>query len=172
MNSEFEGAKKLIKLIVTHYDFANEDELIDLWKTKYSVNASYEKMSKADLQALCKEQNLKVTGTKAILIERLTQGKNESIKKQPSKKKPLPALLQKLQRAQTEICISRNAFNHYEHADTHFIFDELTKKVIGKQNEDGTIKPLTIEDYDICKQNQFDFDLPGSFEVSEIEEED
>lgn len=58
------------------------------------------------------------------------------------------------------ISIRRNNFNNYEHPETGIVFDSKTKNAIGKQNDDGTIEPLTADLIDICNQYKFTYDLP------------
>lgn len=56
--------------------------------------------------------------------------------------------------------LRKNKFNNYEHLETKFIFDKTTKKVIGKQLDDGTIIELTIEDIEVCKKYRFKYLIP------------
>lgn len=58
--------------------------------------------------------------------------------------------------------IQRNKYNNYEHSETHFIFDELTHHVIGKQKE-NEIEQLNITDIELCKQLNFKYKLPLKF---------
>jgi len=59
--------------------------------------------------------------------------------------------------------IRKNEFNNYEHAETKFVFDQKTKKVIGVQTVEevegkriGKIRELSVEDILECKKR----DLP------------
>ena len=49
------------------------------------------------------------------------------------------------------ISIRRNQFGNHAHPETGLIFDIKTKKVIGKQNDDGSIEELTAKDIAFCK---------------------
>jgi len=53
----------------------------------------------------------------------------------------------------------RSAKN-FEHKETSFVFNEKTKKVVGKQNPDGTITPLTVEDINMCNKFKFEYQIP------------
>ena len=44
----------------------------------------------------------------------------------------------------------KNEDDNFEHKETGFVIDPKTKKVFGKQNEDGEVLELTIEDIDLC----------------------
>jgi hypothetical protein len=55
------------------------------------------------------------------------------------------------------ITLRKNKFGNYEHDETQFVFDKETKDVIGKQDINGEIIKLTIEDIDICKRMSFKF---------------
>lgn len=56
--------------------------------------------------------------------------------------------------------IMQNAFGNYEHKETGFIFDSNTDEVIGKQDPDGTITPLSVNDIELCKENNWLFKVP------------
>jgi len=49
------------------------------------------------------------------------------------------------------VCIvKKNKFNNYEHEKTGFLFNGETRKVYGKQRNDGSVAPLTAEDAEVC----------------------
>lgn len=134
-----------------------------------SMNLS--KMSKNELVDLCKAKGYKITGTKAELVERLTsspslQSKNvKSIGvEKPCKKIGVsePMVISKLTSDVPTISIRKNAFGNYEHSGTSFLFDDKTRKVIGKQNDDGTIANLTRDDMDTCNKYKFCFEIPDN----------
>ena len=54
----------------------------------------------------------------------------------------------------------KNKFGNFEHVPTGFVFDNKTDEAIGKQNNDGTIQPLTLNDIELCKENNWCF-RPG-----------
>jgi hypothetical protein len=128
------------------------------------------KCNKAELVALCKAHGHKCSGTKSILMNRLL-GKNESPTTSPkiaNKKtkssqqasvKATP-VVKKLTANIPNILIRRNQFNNYEHPETGLIFNNDTKIVIGKQNDDGSVDPLTEEDIDQCNAFKFKFKIP------------
>ena len=60
----------------------------------------------------------------------------------------------------TSVTIERNKFNNYEHSATRFVFDRATEQVIGKQNSNGNIDPLTKDDIEICNKHKFKYTLP------------
>jgi len=53
--------------------------------------------------------------------------------------------------------IMKNKFENYEHKETGFIFDPKTDEVIGKQHPDGSIIPLSVNDIELCKENNWSF---------------
>ena len=119
------------------------------------------KLKRVELVQLCKERKLAVSGTKEVLIGRLTGNVTVSV----SKKKKT-ASQTKVQGARANLAIERaranrvaivarrNAHGNYEHAETKFIFDKETKKVIGKQVDDRVVH-LNMTDLDICRENNF-----------------
>ena len=161
------------------------------------------KCTKNELQALCRTRGLKVTGTKEQLVERLlgkevreekkekkekkTSKEKETVKKSSkeskkttSKQVSQTSLLKKLNSEVQTLAIRRNAFGNLEHPETHFVFDKETKKVFGKQLEDGKISDLTAEDIEECKKFKFNYNIPVNLnkkegldkvKVQEVEEE-
>ena len=59
----------------------------------------------------------------------------------------------------TKIQLKRNSFNNYEHVDTGLIFN-TNNQVIGRQNNDGNLIELTIDDINLCKEYNLDYILP------------
>lgn len=150
------------------------------------------KAKKPEIQALCRQRNLKTTGTKEELIALLI-GKNDTLPKKTETEKTQPKktnkvdkvletpVVKKLTSNITTVAIRRNQFGHHEHPETSLVFDTKTRKVIGKQNDDGTVADLTPEDIDICNQYKFKFIRPENLEkkmklddvaVDELDEED
>jgi hypothetical protein len=130
------------------------------------------KCNKAELTAMCKAHGHKCSGTKSILMNRLL-GKNENDSPKTEKKsitkktkssqqeavKATP-VVKKLTANIPNILIRRNQYNNYEHPETGLIFNNDTKIVIGKQNDDGSVDPLTEEDIDKCNAFKFKFKIP------------
>ena len=135
------------------------------------------KCLKPELVGLCKKYNVKATGTKndllAALREKLFSNKPEteteqttSITKPTSsvKKTVEPPVIKKLATTIPTVAISRNKFGNHEHTETSFIFDKKSKKVIGKQNPDGSIDELTEEDINLCNKHKFEYVLPNNLD--------
>ena len=59
----------------------------------------------------------------------------------------------------TKIQLKRNTFNNYEHVDTGLVFN-TNNQVIGRQNNDGNLIELTIDDINLCKEYNLDYILP------------
>jgi hypothetical protein len=147
------------------------------------------KCNKAELVAMCKTHGHKCSGTKSSLMNRLL-GKNENespktvIKKTKSSQqaavKATP-VVKKLTANIPNILIRRNQYNNYEHPESGLIFNNDSKIVIGKQNDDGSIDTLTEEDIDQCNAFKFKFEIPVDLDskstlldvkIDELEEED
>jgi len=71
-------------------------------------------------------------------------------------------LIQKIEERRTNIQIKKNKFGNYEHEGTKLVFDRNTKKVIGVQQDDGKILPLTAHDIQKCDELEFNYDLPNN----------
>lgn len=152
------------------------------------------KYKKTELQDLCRKKGVKCSGTKDELVNLLlgknsvessaapkakakAKSKTSSVEKEIEK---APVVLIQLQSKIPNIPIRRNQYGNHEHAETSFIFDKKTKKVIGKQNKNGTIDVLTKNDIEMCHKMKFTFELPknldkksdlGHVKVDELDEE-
>ena len=164
-----------IKQIADKHDL-DPSSLLELWEGTQSPEgpkpdsvaseideARLLKCNKSELQALCKSRGLKTTGTKARLISALQGNTSADTKPVPKSKKSsgkkAPAVVKKL--TTTAIQLRRNQYRNYEHAETSLVFDGKTQKVIGHQNDDGSISALTAENIDVCNQYKFNYDLPA-----------
>lgn len=146
------------------------------------------KCTRAELVALCKSHGHKCGGTKPVLLGRLL-GRDDVVPA-PRKKKTPPKktksfqsdIVKKLTADVKHIAIRRNQFNNHEHPETGLVFDKKTKKVVGKQQDDGTLSELTSEDIDQCKKFKFEYQIPDNLdrnnnnenedtELKELEEE-
>jgi hypothetical protein len=89
-------------------------------------------------------------------------------KKEPATKKTIsaqtkesPSVFKKIEQNIKTFNVMRNAFGNYEHKETGFIFDTTkTQTVVGKQHSDGTISPLSLNDIELCKENNWNFEIP------------
>lgn len=133
-------------------------------------------LSRNELVELCKTKKLKHGGTKNDLIQRII-GVEKEIKTQPLINQPAaPKLITK---PAPPVLLSKNKFGNFEDAETHFVFNEKTRKVFGKQNADGSVSSLTVEDINICNKFKFAFDIPTNLqqdddkvELAELDEEE
>jgi hypothetical protein len=137
------------------------------------------KCSKAELTALCKTHSKKCTGTKEVLISRLLGKDDEEAPKEKkgnkpvktdvkketktSKKEPV-SILKKLSETAQTFAIRKNKFGNFIHPETELVFNDKTKKVVGKQKDDGTISELTEDDIETCKKYKFQYDIPNNLD--------
>ena len=150
-----------VSQIIDKFDLkCEQNELLDLWYGTSSNDKQLEeldmtkilKASKQELIAECKKRKLKVSGSKKVLINRLT-GKEQK-KKSPVK------IINKIKTCKSQIIkIRKNNFGNYEHVDTKFVLDKDTQKVIGIQNDDGTINPLSPSNIDLCNKYKFSYEI-------------
>lgn len=174
-----------INRIASQYNI-DKNELMCLWtgeenKSNTNENSDISKLGKPELILLCKNKGLKTTGTKAVLIARLSETNPEvSTKSESVKKVENVPVLKKLTSKIPTVPIRRNQFGNYEHAETSFVFNHQTQKVVGKQNDDGSIEPLSETDIDICNKYKFLYELPENLDkkitladvqVEELDEE-
>ena len=138
----------------------------------------------AMLKSLCKKYKLKVGGKKAELVERLLGVKNKTIglssiastsKTKKKKKKDTDIektpLYRKIEENIPRIQIKRNTFGNFEHTETSFVFDSVSKSVYGKQIGEN-IESLTKEDIQLCHKYHFTFAIPENLGSVEDTAED
>lgn len=145
---------------VTTIQSTDDMDTQDVWKLK-----------KPELQALCRKKGVKCSGTKEQLISYLLGKESPSPKKSSPKKKKVESkvvettpIAKKLTAKVPTVAIRRNQFGNHEHPETSLVFDKKTKKVIGKQNDDGSVDDLTKADIDICNQYKFEYTNPDNLE--------
>lgn len=159
----------LISEMVVAQDTTVED-LKNVWYVKHPPDEippiqELKKYKKDKLKELCRFHNYPISGTKAVLIERLsgeaTTGDKEkpAVKKSKKKKNTVPYY----ERYQTVIHVKRNEFGNYEDDTTHLVFDPLEGVVIGVQ-EDDMVRPLKPADLDVCKEKHYPYRLPLNLE--------
>jgi hypothetical protein len=165
---------KYIEKVSSKYKISKE-ELMKLWNSndivvekeniksyddsKQKIVNGLSKLTKPELIELCKSKSLKITGTKAELIENLS---NEELKKLSFKSSE--NIKSKLVAKIPSIAIKRNKFQNFEHEETSFVFDK-DKKVYGKQNSDGSIDTLSKEDINLCNKYKFLYIIPNNLDT-------
>ena len=183
--------KIYISRISTKYSL-NEDELFQIWDNKNVthkpttssdsiLDPELMKLNKKELAEICRSKNVPVSGTKMDLIKRILNTENKSVQSKKNDKNSSssqPEIIKKLLDKIPVIEIKRNSHGNYEHANTRFVINNSTKKVFGKQNDDGTISELTKDDIDQCHKYKFAYDIPENLdkkidiEENENEEDD
>ena len=107
----------------------------------------------------------------------VTSNKTPVLKKVKKEDKKLdPPTVQKLVKSEMperRFALRKNQYGNYEHKETGFVFDPLTKSVWGKQIGDQVRTQLSLSDVELCKQFGFKFTMPEKFEDEvPIEEEE
>lgn len=165
----------------------NKQDLIQIWNGSgsssspkaalpvVSANSELVKMSKSELITLCKCKGFKVSGTKTDLINRIEQAEVNKVNNKLNLVKQTPIqtpITKKLVEKIPEILIRKNKFGNFEHADSSFVIDKITKKVIGKQNPDGSIDSLCHDDINICNKYKFEYVLPLNLDKAAAQTDD
>lgn len=168
MNS-LDIVKEFVKLLIKEYEL-NEDELIKLWTDAHPVKVEklnpYTNKKTDELKELCRSKGLPVSGSKKVLIERLMNPpavKTKSKTRTKKKQQKISDILQKVVQNTEVLNIRRNLFNNFEHAETSFVFNE-DKMVVGKQDNSGSILPLTEEDINTCIEYNFLYQIPTTID--------
>lgn len=112
------------------------------------LNAFIRQNSKPEMTKQCLEKNLSVKGTKHDMAVRLLGIQmRDAIAVENAHHRPV-------------IIIRRNQHGRYVHDPTHFVFDKLSRKVIGKEGTHGEVHDLKRNDIQICRQYKFHYSLP------------
>ena len=83
-----------------------------------------------------------------------TTSKNKSKNKiETFNKTEVAALIEERKSTTT---LYQNSFGNWEHHATGFVWDQVSKSIIGKQLGNGMIAPLSEHDINLCKLNQWD----------------
>ncbi len=113
----------------------------------------------------------------------LNQESKEDTKKEEKKPAPVKAkkeevilskqeLKEQIEKRTQEVEVRRNKFGNWEHYGSGIVLDRNTRKAIGKQNDDGTVLPLTKEDIEICKSVGFKYIIPDNIVSNEDKEDE
>lgn len=129
----------LIARLLESSQKGSEDENDDNGE-KDSDDSDEEVIVEKEKKTKSSKQSVKKTKSEKKTPPKKSNAKASKPVKKGSKKSPKPVSLQ----------IRRNKFDNFEHPETHFVFDKDDKVVVGKQNDDGTIQPLTQEDVELC----------------------
>ncbi|MHA2037396.1 MAG: hypothetical protein ACW98X_13235 [Promethearchaeota archaeon] len=153
------------------------DEPVEVNKTIVPIDMKHLIHLKGDaLRELCVTNGLTKQGNVSALRDKLSgkcqpvvakskkQTKSKIIAPAPSVQKKLSDMLSSEQ--ENDITIKRNQYNNYEHPKTSFIFDK-SKQVIGVQNDDGSIEPLSEADIETCNKYKFDYIRPFNLDIDD-----
>lgn len=111
------------------------------------LNTFCRQKTKTELAKMCLEKKLSIKGTKHDLGMRLLG--IEIRPKIPIENYHRPTIL-----------IHKNQYGRYIHTHSNLIFDVCSKKVIGKQDNNGRVHNLKRSDIQICKQYKFKYEVP------------
>jgi len=155
----YEYNKKIAKI----YNISS-DELDQIWaigevKKNSSNHHTFEELDtklKPEVKDICRKEGIKITGLskEALITAYLSkiklneEGSPRHISTAKFMEKPDP------------IHIRLNKHSNMEHTETGIVFDPDTKKAIGIQLTDGTVKQLSQDDFNICNKFNFDYDIP------------
>jgi hypothetical protein len=121
------------------------------------------------------EEEKKVEQTVVKKVKKVAEKKTESVDKKKIEKKKSTALNNEgkpifdiIEKRRSLFQVMKNKFGNYEHVPTGFVFDNKTDEAYGKQNIDGTITPLTLNDIELCKENNWSY-RPGIKVLSNTE---
>lgn len=128
------------------------------------------KIKTKELAEICVGKNLKRSGTKKELIQRIIDSENGVMCKTQTTITPpavapvsiqrqTPVVQQTLKQTLAHV-IRKNIFGNYEHIETGLVFNKLTMRVQGIQLPTGCIGDLTTELIDLCNKFKFKYEMP------------
>ena len=119
--------KELLNIWNSNDNIENKEEKKnESYDDKQKIVNSLSRLNKPELVELCKTKNLKTKGTKAELIELLSNEETKKITVKSSEN-----IKSKLVAKIPSIAIKRNKFQNFEHEETSFVFDK-DKKLVKK----------------------------------------
>ena len=104
-----------------------------------------------------KEGNIK----KEITKKTQKKEENEFIN---TPKKEVQSLIEKRTK---NLTVKKNKWGNYEHTTSKLVLDPVTKRVIGKQSDDGSIYALSTSDIELAKDIGLEYDLPKTIKTTE-----
>ena len=105
-----------------------------------------------------------------MLFRSKSSAKSKKSSAKSSAKKQAP-LLKNMVKKVPVIAIRKNQYGNHEHPDTHLVFDNKLKKVVGVQQDDGSIASLTKLDIDMCNKFKFAYVLPDNLDNGKLDDE-
>ena len=155
----FEYNKKIAKI----YNISS-DELDQIWSkgevknntSEYYTFEELDKKLKPEIKEICKKEGIKVT---KLSKEDLISAYLEKIKLK-DEASPKHISTAKFLEKPEPIHIRMNKHGNMEHTETNIVFDTTSKKAIGVQLENGTVRQLSQDDFNICNKFNFDYDIP------------
>jgi hypothetical protein len=96
--------------------------------------------------------------------------KTKAPKKEKAEEKEAPVVA-KATKGKVVMAITRNKHGNYEQKDSGLVFDPSTKQAYGKQQENGTIAELTLDDIEYCKKKNYLYRLPESLKKEDDDED-
>jgi hypothetical protein len=149
--------------------------ILDEAKNFVSNDTPMGKMTVDKLKEMCRAKNLKLSGRKDDLINRLenpTLKENKvgvTTKKKKSLFKPndVSKIVEKLRGAVSRLAVRKNSHGHYVHLETNLVFDPIKQKVIGRWKDDQ-VKWLTKQDLEMCLELGVLYELPENLNLGVI----
>jgi hypothetical protein len=93
-----------------------------------------------------------------------TKSKKEENEFINTPKKEVQSLIEKRTK---NLTVKKNKWGNYEHTTSKLVLDPVTKRVIGKQSDDGSIYALSTSDIELAKDIGLDYDLPKTIKTTE-----
>jgi hypothetical protein len=137
-------------------------------ESKDTLKKEWGKMKVDELKKACKLRGMKVSGKKSDLIHRLenpglaenrAKGKSKSI----YKGQDLTKVLNVLNQSYAARAIRKNDQGYYVDLETQFVFDPVTKRVMGKWKDDQ-VKHLNQHDVEKCIELRFAHEIPENLD--------
>jgi hypothetical protein len=95
-----------------------------------------------------------------------------SAKKKTEQKESESAAVNSLKDTAPGFKVSINKWRNYEVGGTGLVMDRPSEQVVGRQNSDGSVATLTVDDIEICKNYGLNYKLPPNMSSTEDKDED
>ena len=175
----------------TSLDADEIEEVLAQFRPKRRTAASKTKAAQPEEKEEPKVEETKVKGRKTAKAKAPPKAKSPpkddetKVKKAPAKrgKKGVDNfettdVAKLIEERKSSVTIYQNSFGNWEHHGTGLVWDQQTKRVIGRQLPNGSVANLSENDKNLCKLNQWEFKTDEvvtkdrSFEIVDDEEEE
>jgi hypothetical protein len=132
--------------------------------------------NKASVNGFCKkhaDEEKISSNTNEKTVSKTTKETSKTVKQKNEEKDTelINNLVVKRNGTKPTVRLIRNQFNNWEHAELGLIYN-TNSQVIGRQNPNGSVDSLTLQDIQLCREYNFNYIIPDKITSLEEKEEE